>query len=69
MANAGKWRAIIEVDWLRAEMKRFLDDYWNNKVDFKLAPTIHECRRRGKSLASLFSYDTHGNPRNKMLGT
>lgn len=27
-------------DWLRAEMKRFLDDYWNNKVDFKLAPTV-----------------------------
>jgi len=23
-------------DWLRAEMKRFLDDYWNHKVDFKL---------------------------------
>jgi hypothetical protein len=29
-------------DWLRAEMKRFLDDYWNEKVDFKLASTIHE---------------------------
>jgi hypothetical protein len=26
-------------DWLRAEMKRFLDDYWNNKVDFKQAST------------------------------
>jgi hypothetical protein len=25
-------------DWLRAEMKRFLDDYWNDRVDFKLAP-------------------------------
>lgn len=29
-------------NWLRAEMKRFLDDYWNDKVDFKLASTIHK---------------------------
>jgi hypothetical protein len=29
-------------DWLRAEMKRFLDDYWAGKVDFKLASTIHD---------------------------
>ena len=27
-------------DWLRGEMKRFLDDYWNDKVNFKLAPTM-----------------------------
>ena len=26
-------------DWLRAEMKRFLNDYWDGKVDFKLAAT------------------------------
>jgi len=29
-------------DWLRAEMKRFLGDYWNSKLDFKLTPTIHD---------------------------
>lgn len=27
-------------DWLRAEMKRFLGDYWDGKVDFKLESTI-----------------------------
>jgi hypothetical protein len=29
-------------DWLRAEMKRFLDDYWNDKVDFKLESTAYK---------------------------
>ncbi len=29
-------------DWLRAEMKRFLDDYWNAKVDFKLPLAIQK---------------------------
>jgi len=38
----GKMEAVLDADWLRAEMKRFLDDYWNDKVDFKLASTIRE---------------------------
>ena len=29
-------------DWQRAEMKRFLDDYWDGKVDFKPTSTIPE---------------------------
>jgi hypothetical protein len=33
---------ILDADWLRAEMKRFLDDYWNERVDFKLASTMRE---------------------------
>ena len=38
----GKMEGVFDADWLRAEMKRFLDDYWNDKVDFKLASTTHE---------------------------
>jgi len=39
--QTGKMDALFDADWLRAEMKRFLDDYWNDKVDFKLAPMFH----------------------------
>jgi hypothetical protein len=37
--QAGKLENIFDADWLRAEMKRFLHDYWDGKVDFKLAST------------------------------
>jgi len=40
--QTGKLEGVLDADWLRAEMKRFLDDYWDGKVDFKLASTIHE---------------------------
>jgi hypothetical protein len=32
----------IDPDWLRAEMKRFLADYWDGKVDFQLASAIQK---------------------------
>jgi hypothetical protein len=35
--QAGKMDALYDADWLRDEMKRFLRDYWDGKVDFKLA--------------------------------
>jgi hypothetical protein len=38
----GKMEGILDADWLRAEMKRFLDDYWSGKLDFKLASTVYE---------------------------
>ena len=38
--QSGKLDGTFDADWLRAEAKRFLDDYWNDKVDFKLASTI-----------------------------
>ncbi len=38
----GKMEGVLDADWLRAEMKRFLDDYWNDRLDFKLASTIRE---------------------------
>ena len=37
--QAGKMDAIYDADWLRDEMRRFLRDYWDDKVDFNLAPT------------------------------
>ena len=37
-----KMDSLFDADWLRAEMKRFLDDYWAGKVDFKLASTIQD---------------------------
>ena len=40
--QAGKMDDLYDADWLRAEMKRFLDDYWNDKVDFKLASAIQK---------------------------
>jgi hypothetical protein len=40
--QTGKMDAVLDADWLRAEMKRFLDDYWNNKVDFQQASTAHK---------------------------
>jgi hypothetical protein len=47
--QAGKLENIFDADWLRDEMKRFLRDYWNDKVDFKLAsfarrdsPAVHK---------------------------
>ena len=38
----GKLEGELDADWLRAEMKRFLDAYWNDKLDFKLASTNRE---------------------------
>jgi hypothetical protein len=32
-----KMDAMYDADWLRDEMKRFLHDYWGDKMDFKLA--------------------------------
>jgi hypothetical protein len=40
--QAGKMDALYDADWLREEMKRFLDDYWGDKVDFKLASATHQ---------------------------
>jgi hypothetical protein len=40
--QSGKMEDIFDADWLRAEMNRFLTDYWDNKVDFKLASPAHE---------------------------
>jgi hypothetical protein len=37
-----KMEGTLDANWLRDEMKRFLRDYWNDKVDFKLASTIHK---------------------------
>jgi hypothetical protein len=42
--QAGKMENMFDADWLRDEMKRFLRDYWDNKVDFKLASTTSENR-------------------------
>jgi hypothetical protein len=39
--KAGKMDSLYDADWLRDEMKRFLRDYWDDKVDFKLPPTAH----------------------------
>jgi hypothetical protein len=39
--QAGKLENMFDADWLRDEMKRFLRDYWNDKVDFKLASTAY----------------------------
>jgi hypothetical protein len=39
--RAGKMDSLYDADWLRDEMKRFLGDYWNDKIDFKLAPANH----------------------------
>jgi hypothetical protein len=40
--QAGKLESIFDADWLRAEMKRFLRDYWDGKVDFRLASATHQ---------------------------
>jgi hypothetical protein len=37
--QAGKMDAMYDADWLRDEMKRFLRDYWDGRVDFKLPAT------------------------------
>jgi hypothetical protein len=37
--QAAKMDAMFDADWLRDEMKRFLRDYWDGKVDFRLAST------------------------------
>jgi GT2 family glycosyltransferase len=37
--QAGKMDAMCDADWLRDEMKRFLRDYWDGRVDFKLPAT------------------------------
>jgi hypothetical protein len=37
--QAGKMDAMYDADWLRDEMKRFLRDYWDDKVNFDLAST------------------------------
>jgi hypothetical protein len=34
--QSGKLDGTFDADWLRAETKRFLRDYWDNRVDFKL---------------------------------
>jgi len=34
--QSGKLDKVFDADWLRAESKRFLNDYWNGKVDFGL---------------------------------
>jgi hypothetical protein len=39
--QTAKMDAMYDADWLRDEMKRFLRDYWDDKVDFKLASTAH----------------------------
>ena len=36
----GKVDASLDVDWLRAEMERFLSDYWNGRLDFQLPKEI-----------------------------
>jgi hypothetical protein len=38
--QSGKLDGTFDADWLRAEAKRFLDDYWNDKLDFKLASPL-----------------------------
>jgi hypothetical protein len=38
--QSGKMDSAFDADWLRAEAKRFLGDYWDGKVDFKLAPLV-----------------------------
>jgi hypothetical protein len=38
--QSGKLDGTFDADWLRAEAKRFLHDYWAGTVDFKLASTI-----------------------------
>ena len=35
-----KLENTLDADWLRDEMKRFLRDYWANKMDFKLASAV-----------------------------
>jgi hypothetical protein len=40
----GKMESIFEADWLRSEMSRFIQDYWSDKVDFKLAAS--SCKPR-----------------------
>lgn len=40
--QTGKLEHTLDADWLRDEMKRFLDDYWAGRVDFKLASTAHK---------------------------
>jgi hypothetical protein len=40
--QSGKMEGLLDAGWLRTEMKRFLADYWDDKVDFKLASTTHE---------------------------
>jgi hypothetical protein len=37
--KTGKMEDVLDADWLRDEMKRFLRDYWDGKLDFKLAST------------------------------
>jgi hypothetical protein len=37
-----KMEGALDADWLRDEMKRFLRDYWNDKLDFKPVSTIHK---------------------------
>jgi len=36
----GKVDAVLDVDWLRAEMERFFSDYWNGTLDFQLPEGI-----------------------------
>jgi hypothetical protein len=47
--QTAKMDAMYDADWLRDEMKRFLHDYWGDKIDFKLAsaarnnpPAVHK---------------------------
>jgi hypothetical protein len=51
--QAGKMDAMYDAYWLRDEMERFLRDYWDDKVDFKLtstarssSPVVHKIETR-----------------------
>ncbi len=39
--QTGRLENIFHADWLLDEMRQFLDDYWGNKLDFKLASTAN----------------------------
>ena len=60
--RAGKMDATYDAAWLRAEMKRFLDDYWNDTVDFKLASAAQQSAERPIASPSISSHDTRDNP-------